>query len=119
MTRKFWSLGLSLAAVYSLLLAPTAQATEATSVEVVARDEILWVEVTTDTAEGLSVKIVAPNRRSGRTLWQTCLYAGTAPGTYRCGIDVSQGSLAQKREGMWVAKVMRGGAQVTVARFSL
>ena len=119
MTKKFWSLLVGMVSVCSLFLAPAAQAAEAPSVSFTLDADIAWVEVVaTDSVEGLKVKIMAPGNRS-RTLWQTCRFAGTDAGTYRCGFDAAQGSLAQKREGTWLAKVVSGGTQVAVARFTL
>ena len=119
MTKKLRSLLLGMISVGSLFLAPTAQAAEATSVTVAVQADIAWVEVlATDAVEDLKVKIMAPGNRS-RTLWQTCRFAETDAGTYRCGMDAAQGSLAQKREGIWLAKVLSGGTQVAAARFTL
>ena len=119
MTKKLWSLLLGMISVGCLFLAPAAQAAEAPSVTVAVQADIAWVEVlATDAVEGLKVKILAPGNGS-RSLWQTCRFAGTDVGTYRCGIDAAQGSLAQKREGIWLAKVISGGTQVAVARFTL
>lgn len=119
MTKILWSLLLGMISVFSLFLAPAAQAAEAPSVAVALEADIAWVEVAAaEPVEGLKVKIMAPAGRS-RTLWQTCRFAGTEAGTYRCGLDAAQGSLAQKREGTWLAKVISGGTQVAVARFTL
>lgn len=119
MSKKSLSLLVGMVSVCSLFLAPAAQAAEAPSVTLSVDADIAWVEVlATDSVEGLKVKIMAPGNR-GRTLWQTCRFAGTGAGAYRCGFDAAEGSLAQKREGTWLAKVISGGTQVAVARFTL
>jgi hypothetical protein len=69
--------------------------------------------------DGLKVRIMAPGGRAARTLWQTCRFSGTAAGTYRCGIDASDGSLAQKRTGTWAANVQSGGTRVAGTTFRL
>ena len=116
---KFWSLLLGMISVGTLFVAPAAHAAEAPSVTVAKEADIAWIEVlATDSVEGLKVKVMAPGGKS-HSLWQTCRFAGTEAGTYRCGFDAAQGSLAQKRQGTWVAKVISGGTQVAVARFTL
>ena len=121
MSKKLWSLLLGMILVGSVFLAPAAQAAEAPFVTVVTEADIAWVEVlASEVVSGLKIKIMAPGARSSsRTLWQTCRFADSQPGLYRCGIDASEGSLAQKREGTWAAKVISGGAQVASARFTL
>ena len=117
MTKKLSLLGVLVGAM--MLTASVAQA--APVLDVSPSGDTTWVSVTTtDLSEGLVVKILAPNGRStGRSLWQTCRFSGTVTGTHKCGIDTSEGSLAQQREGSWVVKVFAGGARVARGSFTI
>lgn len=98
---------------------PSAAATAA--LEVTSSSGTTWAAATTAQAsEGLQIKIFAPKQGSHRRmLWQKCSFSGSYAGTYKCGIDTSKGSLAQKREGTWVAKVFAGGVRVARTSFTI
>ncbi len=120
MARKFWGLSLVVAAISSLMGAPVASAASVPVVEVVSIQGTTWVETTVDEAvSSLEVKILAPRANGTRSVWQTCRFGGDTPGTYRCGIDSSKGSLARQRVGTWVAKVFAGDTRVGRVIFSL
>lgn len=114
---RLWTLGAILVAM--MVLSGTAQA--ATTLEVTKTRDTTWaMATTTETVDGLQIKIYAPNANSTRrSLWQTCTFSGTYAGTHQCGIDSSVGSLADKREGTWVAKVFAGGVRVARTTFTL
>lgn len=115
---RAWSLG-ALAVAILLLTGSSAHATP--TLDVSSSSELTWINATTtEASDGLEIKIRAPKLKSrGRVLWQTCRFSGSTPGTYRCGIDTSKGSLAQNREGRWVAKVFAGGVQVARTAFTI
>lgn len=117
MTRKLSLLGVFIGAM--LLTGSVAHA--APVLEVSPSGDTTWVSVTTsEVSEGLVVKLLAPKERStGRSLWQTCRFSGTVAGTHKCGIDTSEGSLAQQREGTWVVKVFAGGTRVARSSFTI
>src|SRR5688500_15246196 len=62
---------------------------------------ILWVEASLTATDGdtVSVEIFSPRNAGPRVLWQRCKFNFTGTGTYRCGIDVASGSLAQRENG--------------------
>lgn len=84
-------------------------------------DEIMWLSANVaDTNETIRIKIFTPAREDGRrTLWQVCKFGSTGQGEYRCGIDVAPGSLAEKRQGAWIAKLFIGSELVARTKFFL
>lgn len=118
MIKRLWTLGALLVAMM-VLSGTSAHASAA--VEVTSTQGTTWASATTtEVVEGLQVKLYTPKGDSGRrTLWQKCTFSGAYVGTYRCGIDSAQGSLAQKLEGRWVAKVFAGGVRVARTTFTL
>lgn len=112
----FVVLGLSALASSAHAAAPLA------TLELAREDGIMWAEakVGEGDAETITIKFFAPRpRRDGHELWQTCRSPYTAPGTYRCGVDVSSGSPARERQGPWRVKVLIDGNVADRARFSL
>ena len=95
-----------------LQAAPAAVAAETPGLTTITADvenDILWFETVVDAHLGgtLRTKILTPRDGEGdRTLWQTCSFQQSSPGTYRCGIDVSVGSLARAEEGTWVGRAV-------------
>lgn len=84
--------------------------------------DILWANASL--AGGLEgqvrTKILTPRNANGnRTLWQTCTFNYTGAGDYRCGIDVAEGSYAEKLSGNWVVKVLAGPERLDRETFSL
>jgi hypothetical protein len=117
MSKRIWLNSLVAGAAALTLFSGTASA--ATVVEVDTKQGISWVEATVDTkAEKVQIRILAPTRARGKQLWQTCRFSSSLPGTYRCGMDTSAGSLAQKRKGTWLAKVLIDGTKVASERFT-
>lgn len=118
MITRLWTLGALLVAMMVL----SGSAAHASAVVEVTSDRgTTWASaVTTEAVDGLQVKIYAPKANSDRrSLWQTCTYSGAYAGNYRCGIDSSKGSLAQKREGTWLVKVFAGGVRVARTTFTI
>jgi hypothetical protein len=116
--KKIWLNSLVAGAAALLLFPGTASA--ATAVEVDTQQGISWVKATVDTkAEKVQIRILAPTRAGNKQLWQTCRFNSSLPGTYRCGMDTSPGSLAQKRRGTWLATVLIDGAKVASKRFTI
>lgn len=109
------------AVTVALFVLTGSAAQAAPAVEVTSSSGITWMNATTNEAtDGLRIKILAPKLKGrGRVLWQACRFGGTLPGTYRCGIDTSKGSLAQKRDGRWVATVFAGGVRVARTSFTI
>lgn len=102
------------------LLAFPGLASASASVEITEDQGISWIETSIDSeADRVVIKVFAPTRKGGKRLWQTCRFNHVAPGTYRCGVDISPGSLAGKRKGAWVAKVMIDGEEAASRRFHL
>ena len=87
----------------------------------VDENDILWVEATLDAERGELVKINlrAPSRDGGYELWQRCSFTYSGPGTYRCGLDVADGSLARKRVGKWKVGLASGGEHMDHTSFSM
>ena len=111
---------LSLCFVGALLPAAAhAEAAEA-SVETTTTDDILWVEadLTAAEADSLKIRISAPGKKT-RKAFQTCSFNFSGAGTYRCGIDVAEGSIASKLTGTWTSKVIVDGAVTAQAEFTL
>ena len=106
--------GLALMAV----VAPAASA--ATTQEIVRSESTLWAEASVEEAGAVTVTIMAPRKDGeGREVWQRCRFTADAAGTFRCGVDVSEGSLAAAREGYWVSKVSVDGDLASRARFTI
>jgi hypothetical protein len=88
-------------------ISPTANAAPALDTFVDA-EEILWVSasVSEPSTGVVIIKVMSPRSGAGeRTVWQRCALPYGGPGRFRCGIDVSAGSSAAKRDGRWVAKL--------------
>lgn len=113
------ALTLSLALVGS----PAAAALPTATLELRRDAGTLWAEA--DVSEGdattVKIKFYAPRRNdpNRREVWQVCRLPYRGAGLYRCGIDVSRGSLARDRRGTWVVKVLIDGTRVAKQRFSL
>ena len=106
--------GLALVAV----MAPVASAT--TTQEIVRSESTLWAEASVSEAGAVTVTILAPKKDGeGREVWQRCRFTADSAGTFRCGIDVAEGSLAAAREGAWVSKVSVDGDLTSRARFTI
>lgn len=120
MRTKIFGVVLGVTCLYGILASPAAQAADSITLSTVTKSEILWVEAaSTSDLNALQIRILAPGKARGRTLWQTCRFATSTPGTYRCGIDVSEGSLAEKREGTWAAVVTSDGSRLATTSFTL
>lgn len=106
------------------LAAPAAAATQespaAPTLTTVESDGITWVELSVPAAEssGIQIKIFKVRKGPDR-LWQRCNFSGSSAGTYRCGIDSSEGSLAASQSGGWVAKAFISGTRVARTAFTL
>lgn len=118
---KRWLCTHLVAATCLLAIAPSAQAAEPVSLDVTTSLGITWVEASVADAgpTDLKVVILVPLRDGQRKVWQTCRFATTGPGAYRCGFDSSQGSAAARREGMWKAKAVSSGVVLDRAAFEL
>ena len=100
------------------LAAPAASAT--TTQELVRSDTTLWAEANVDGPGSVTITIMAPERDGeGREVWQRCRFTAADAGTYRCGIDIAEGSLAEAREGTWLSKVSVDGEVASRARFTI
>lgn len=111
---------LQMIATASPALASTEAPAEITTT--VDGSDILWADASL--AGGLEgqvrTKILTPRDANGnRTLWQTCTFSYTGAGDYRCGIDVAEGSYADKLSGNWVVKVLVGTERLDRETFSL
>ena len=85
-------------------------------------NDIVWFEANVSEAEGSQVvtKIFAPAAKGSRqSLWQRCSFTFNGAGTYRCGIDMSAGSLASERNGTWTVRVVSAGITLTETSFRL
>lgn len=107
-----------------VLPVPPARAAAPTTTLDLRRDQgILWAEAALSEGEATAVKIkfLAPRRndRTRREVWQVCKLPYTGESVYRCGIDISRGSLARKRRGAWLVKVLIDGALAVKQRFWL
>lgn len=113
----------SIAAVVAglaLMLVAAPAASAATSQEIVRAEGTLWTEASVEGAGPVVITIMAPDRDGeGREVWQRCRFTAEAAGTFRCGIDVAEGSLAAAREGVWLSKVSLGGVVASRARFTI
>ena len=95
---------------------PTAEVTQSSD------NGIVWFEANVAEAEGSQVvtKIFAPNAKgSKQSLWQRCNFSFSGAGTYRCGIDMSAGSLASERNGVWTVRVISAETVLTQSNFRL
>ena len=100
------------------LAAPAASATA--TQEIIRSEGVLWAEASVDGAGPLTITIKAPKvNGEGREVWQRCRFTALGAGTYRCGIDVAEGSQAAAREGIWVSRVSVDGLFAGRARFSI
>jgi hypothetical protein len=91
--------------------APGARAAEA-GMSIAREGSILWTigSVSDDEAERVVVKILTPRDEDGdRSVFQKCTFVYSGAGDYRCGIDISKGSVAAKLSGRWVARVSVDG----------
>lgn len=106
-------------AIASVLMVSAAQAEGAATVALRQEAGTTWADAT---SSGGNVRVVflAPRTKSGvREVWQSCRFSSTQAGTYSCGIDTSNGSLAERREGGWLVKVFLGETLATKTRFTL
>ena len=112
---------LSLCSVGALLPAAAHAEAAQASVETTTTDEILWVEadVAAAEADSLKIRISAPGKNKAKKAFQTCSFNFSGAGTYRCGIDVAEGSIASKLTGTWTSKVIVDGAVTAQAEFTL
>ena len=98
----------------------TGSASAAVTQEVVRTDLTLWTQAEVDGPGTVTVTIMAPSADGeGREVWQRCRFRATEAGTYRCGIDVSEGSLAAARQGKWISKVAVDGTLSSKVKFSI
>ena len=109
---------------FVLLITPPALASTDASGTTLTRaidDEIMWLSANVaDANKTIRIKIFSPAKKDGhRALWQVCKFGSTGHGEYRCGIDVAPGSLAEERQGAWVAKLFIGSELIARSRFSL
>jgi hypothetical protein len=86
----------------------------------VDHNDILWIEasVAAGDADVVKINVRTPAQDGTRELWQRCRFEFSSAGTYRCGIDVGDGSLARRRLGNWVAGVALDGNPLDRAYFS-
>lgn len=124
MLRKL-ATGLVLSAAMLALFAPAAFAAvpdETVAITTTVEQDILWFDVSVSgvSHDEMVLKIFVPKKGgSGRLLWQRCSFPIQGDGTYRCGIDVGEGSAAEQRGGLWVARAFVGGDLVAKARYRL
>ena len=101
-----------------VVMAPAASA--ATTQEIVRSDTTLWAEATVEDAAPVTITILAPKADGeGREVWQRCRFTAVDAGTFRCGVDVTEGSLAAARKGYWVSKVSVDGDVASRTRFTI
>lgn len=82
-------------------------------------DAILWAEVSVWVTDAVvTIHFRAPTKDGRSVLWQRCRFDHASEGTYRCGIDVAEGSLASKRRGTWIAHAAVGGVPVGQRSFT-
>jgi hypothetical protein len=83
--------------------------------------DIVWVEASLEDtdAEHVQVQIFSPKHGGPRELWQRCKFRFSGAGTYRCGIDVAEGTSAHNQTGTWVTSVTVDGAPVASTKFSV
>lgn len=110
--------------LFTVAVAPAAAASAnpVARLESVVIDDILWLEASLPdaTADVVKIEVRAPYRDDTRhLLWQRCTLPYSGSGSYRCGIDISEGSLAHKRNGCWKAKVIVDGKPAGRATFLL
>lgn len=121
-TGRISTLAVSLC-VAGLLLGGTASAAPAAAtVAVETRDNILWTtaSVTAPDAGSIEIRIMTPKANGKkRAVFQKCIFNVQGVGDYRCGIDVAEGSIASKKSGTWITKVLVDGAVSDRTAFSL
>ena len=106
-----------------LLLGGTASADPAAAtIAVETQDNILWTtaSVAEPDADAIEIRIMTPKANGKkRSVFQKCIFNVQGAGDYRCGIDVAEGSVASKKSGTWVTKVLVDGAVTDRTAFSL
>ena len=106
-----------------LLLGGTASADPAAAtVAVETQDDILWTtaSVAEPDAGSIEIRIMTPKANGKkRSVFQKCIFNVQGAGDYRCGIDVAEGSIASKKTGSWVTKVLVDGSVTDRTAFSL
>ena len=106
-----------------LLLGGTASAdAAAATVAVETEDNILWTtaSVSEPDAAAIEIRIMTPKANGKkRSVFQKCIFNVQGAGDYRCGIDVAEGSIASKKVGNWVTKVLVDGTVTDRTAFSL
>ena len=106
-----------------LLLGGTASAdTAAATISVDTEADILWTTASVAEADvaALEIRIMTPKGNGKkRSVFQKCIFNVQGAGDYRCGIDVADGSIASKKAGSWVTKVLVDGAVADRTAFSL
>ncbi len=103
------------------MLSGQARATETVEAESRRDGHILWVEVATPgSEEKLQYQVYSPGKGNDPHggLWQKCTFSDTSAATYRCGLDVGQGSAAARKDGRWLARAVIGGVVEDRVRFS-
>ena len=106
-----------------LLLGGTASADPAAAtIAVETQDNILWTtaSVAEPDADAIEIRIMTPKTNGKkRSVFQKCIFNVQGAGDYRCGIDVAEGSVASKKSGTWVTKVLVDGSVTDRTAFSL
>jgi hypothetical protein len=78
-----------------------------------------WVHGSFD-GDYSSIEIKVISKDGGRTsLWQKCTFDYSGAGSYRCGIDTAEGSLADLQAGSWVAKISADGTPLARQSFRI
>ena len=118
MVKKISFLTVSIALIGSLI-APAAQAAEAASVELRRDAGITWADASVQAGSVRVVFLTPKNQNGRRQVWQSCRFSGESAGTYQCGIDTADGSLAAKRDGRWLVKVKIDSTLAAKKSFSI
>lgn len=120
--KKIGTLALSLCFTGLLLQGSALAAPAAATVATEVQDEILWVAATVEQSEvgSLEIRIFTPKANGKkRSVFQRCTFNFQGTGEYRCGIDVAKGSIASKKSGRWISKVLVDGSVTDRTAFAL
>jgi hypothetical protein len=109
-----------------LYFGPSASAANApeTGTITVSEDaqQTLWSQASLSprSSSKAQIRILAPvGSAHAHRLWQRCTFRVSTVGTYRCGIDVSDGSIAGASSGIWKIELVVDGAKLDATKLSL
>lgn len=118
MVKKISFLTVSIALVGNLI-APAAQAVEATTLELRRDAGITWADASSSGGAVQLVFLTPKNQKGNRQVWQKCRFSSAEAGTFQCGVDTAKGSLAAKKDGKWLVKVFVDSTPAAWGTFAL